>query len=571
MPLHNVEIAKMLDQTGELLEIQGGNPFRARAYRRAARVVGGLGKSIQTLIAADKDLTELPGIGDDLAAKITAIATTGRFDLLEQLKHELPGDLGDIAALPGVGPKRLKLLYDRLGVRTLDELRRCAAAGRLRDVKGLGGKFEIRLREALQKPAGPSRFRLSVVEDEADALLAFLRDAGGVGAVVAAGSFRRRRETVGDLDILATARDGWKIGDRLIAYENVVKTLAHGPMRTSVELRSGLQVDLRVVPAASLGAALIYFTGSKAHNLALRRLAQRRGWKLNEYGLFDQDHRIAGSTEQAVYRKLGLSYIPSELREDRGEIAAARTHSLPALVSLADIRGDLHVHSNWSDGAVPIAVMAEAARARGYGYIALTDHSQHLAITHGLDVERLSRQTDEIDRLNARREDFTILKGIEVDILTDGTLDLPDSILARLDLVVAAVHSRFDLSAKAQTDRIIRAMDNPHVSIVAHPTGRLIGDRDAYAVDMERLIEAAAGHGCHFEINAEPDRLDLSDLHARAAKAAGVKLAISTDAHSADGLDFMRFGVDQARRGWIEPGDILNTRQLPALRKLLKR
>jgi DNA polymerase (family 10) len=347
--------------------------------------------------------------------------------------------------------------------------------------------------------------------------------------------------------------------------------LSHGPTRTTVVLRSGLQVDLRVVPKVSYGAALLYFTGSKAHNIGLRGLANDRGWKLNEYGLFDAKRRIAGATEEEIYRKLGLAAIPPEMREGRGELALARAGKLPGLIALTDIRGDLHVHSNWSDGTAPIAEMAAAAKARGYAYMAITDHSQHVTIAHGLDVARLTRQIDEIDRLNDKLDGFTVLKGAEVDILADGRLDLPDRILSRLDLVVAAVHYKFDLSRKAQTERIIGAMDNRHVSIIAHPTGRLIGEREPYELDMEVVIAAACERGCHLELNADPDRLDLTEIHAHAAKSAGVRLAISTDAHSTTGFANMRFGVDQARRGWLEAADVINTQPLSQLRKCLKR
>ncbi|MBU6462220.1 MAG: DNA polymerase/3'-5' exonuclease PolX [Bradyrhizobium sp.] len=389
--------------------------------------------------------------------------------------------------------------------------------------------------------------------------------------MIVAGSYRRRRDTVGDLDVLMVARDGSAAGDKLAKYENVANVLAHGPTRTTVVLRSGLQVDLRVVPKVSYGAALMYFTGSKAHNIALRGFANDHDWKLNEYGLFADERRIAGATEEEISRKLGLAMIPPEMREDRGEIALARTGQLPRLISLADIRGDLHVHSNWSDGTAPIAEMASAAKARGYAYMALTDHSQHVTIAHGLDATRLARQIDEIDQLNEKLAGFTVLKGAEVDILADGSLDLPDKILARLDLVVASVHYKFDLSRKAQTERIMSAMDNRHVSIIAHPTGRLIGERDAYDVDMEAVIAAAHERGCHLELNADPDRLDLNDINVHAAKAGKVKVAISTDAHSTGGFANMRFGIDQARRGWLEADNVINTLPLARLQKLLKR
>jgi DNA polymerase (family 10) len=571
MPVHNAEIAAMFDQAAELLEIKGDNPFRTRAYRRAARVVEGLPKSVSTLLKGGEDLSELPGIGKDLADKIAEIAATGKFKLLESLKRELPGQLGEIAALPGLGPKRVKLLYDKLHVSSLEDLRRVLRQGRLGEIKGFGPVIEQKLRAALQKPVAEKRFKLPIAEAEADALLKYLRQGLKDGELVVAGSYRRRRETVGDLDVLVAARDAGGVGDRLTKYENVADVLAHGPTRTAVVLRSGIQVDLRVVPARSFGAALLYFTGSKAHNIALRGLANDRGWKLNEYGLFSGKRSIAGATEQQVYGRLGLPYIAPELREDRGEVVLAQKNMLPKLLQFADIRGDLHVHTNWTDGTASIEEMVRAAKAKGYAYVAITDHSRHVTVAHGMDAARLLKQLDEIERINEKVSGINVLKGIELDILADGKLDLPDKVLSRLDLVIAAVHYKFDMSRAAQTDRIIRAMDNSHVSIIAHPTGRLIGERDAYAINVERLIEAAHERGCALELNAQPERLDLSDIHVQAAKAGGVKIAISTDAHAPAALDFMRYGVDQARRGWLEADDVINTRPLDKLKKLLKR
>jgi DNA polymerase (family 10) len=558
----------MFDQASEFLEIQGENQFRVRAYRRAARVIEGLPKGVGSLLTAGRDLSELPGIGKDLAGKIADIVKTGHFDLLDALKRQLPGQLGDMAALPGLGPKRVKLLYDKLKVRTLDDLHRVIKAGRLRELRGFGPAIEKKLLSALEKPRPAKRFKISAAEAEAEALVAFLGDGG---RVVVAGSYRRRRDTVGDLDVLVTAKKRTAVGDKLVRYENVADVLAHGPTRTAVVLRSGLQVDVRAVPEESYGAALLYFTGSKAHNIALRGLANEHGWKLNEYGLFSGKRRIAGATEEEIYEKLGLVFVPPELREDRGEIAIAKNNKLPKLVSLSDIRGDLHVHSDWTDGTATIAAMVAGAQTLGYEYIALTDHSRRVAMTHGLDPARLARQIREIDRLNEKLRNFTILKGIEVDILKDGHLDLPDSSLSKLDVVVAAVHSNFALSRQAQTDRVVRALENRHVSILAHPTGRLIGEREPYDIDMDRVISTAHDVGCYLEINAEPDRLDLNDLHVHAAKAAGVKLAVSTDAHSVNAFQYMHFGIDQARRGWLTAGDVLNTRSLGEVRKLLKR
>ena len=568
MPVQNAEIVAMFDQTADLLEIKGENQFRVRAYHRAARTIEGLPQSVRNLLSAEKDLTELPGIGKDLAGKIADIVKTGHFKLLEQLKKILPGQLGDMAALPGLGPKRVKLLYDKLKVRTLDDLRRAIKTGRLHELRGFGPTIEKKLAGALEKPMAIKRFKLAVAEAEAEALVGFLRDGG---RVVVAGSYRRRRDTVGDLDILVTTKQGPAVGAKLTRYENVAEVLAHGPTRTTVVLRSGLQVDVRAVPEQSYGAALLYFTGSKAHNIALRSLANERDWKLNEYGLFSGKRRIAGATEEEVYKKLGLTYIPPELREDRGEIALAKANKLPHLVTVADMRGDLHVHSDWTDGTTSIEAMAAAAQARGYAYMALTDHSRRVAMAHGLDPARVSRQVRDIDKLNEKFKGFTILKGIEVDILNDGRLDLPDSILSRLDVVVASVHSFFDLAREAQTDRVVRAMENRHVSILGHPTGRLIGEREPYDIDMDHVISAAHDLGCYLEINAEPDRLDLNDIHAHAAKSKGVKVAVSTDAHSVNGFQYMRFGIDQARRGWLTADDVINTRPLAELRKLLKR
>ena len=568
MPVQNAEIATMFDQAADLLEIKGDNPFRVRAYRRAARTIEGLPQSVGSMLAKEADLSELPGIGKDLAGKITGIVESGHFDLLDQLKKKLPGDLGAMAGLPGLGPKRIKLLYDKAKVRTLDDLRRAIKVGKLHGLHGFGPVIEKKLAAALEKPLAEKRFKLAVAEAEAESLVAFLRDKG---QVVVAGSYRRRRDTVGDLDILVTSKQGPAVGDKLVGYDNVADVLAHGPTRTTVLLRSGIQVDLRAVPEESYGAALLYFTGSKAHNIALRGIANARKWKLNEYGLFSGKRRIAGASEEEVYRKLGLAYIPPEMREDRGEIALALNGELPRLVSVGDMCGDLHIHSDWTDGTASIANMAAAAQACGYAYMALTDHSRRQTMSHGLDPAKVARQLREIDKINGTLKGFTILKGIEVDILKDGELDLPDATLAQLDVVIASVHSFFDLPREAQTQRMIRAMRNPHVSIVGHPSGRLIGEREPYDIDMDAITSTARDLDCYLEINAEPDRLDLNDIHAHMAKSKGVKIAISTDAHSVNAFQYMRFGVDQARRAWLTADDVINTRQFADLRKLLKR
>ena len=576
MPVQNAEIAAMFEQTADLLEIKGENPFRVRAYRRAARTVENLPQNVRGMLAAGADLSTLPGIGEDLAGKIATIVKSGRFDVLDTLKKKLPGDLGDMTALPGLGPKRVKLIYDKLHVRTLNDLRKAVKTGKLKKLHGFGPAMEKKLGQALEKPVAEKRYKISVAEEEAEALTAYLRDGG---RVTVAGSYRRRRDTVGDLDILVTSKHAAKATDKLTQYDNVAEVVSHGPTRTTVVLRSGIQVDLRAVDEKSYGAALLYFTGSKAHNIALRNIAIAHKWKLNEYGLFSGQRRIAGATEEEIYKKLGLAYVEPEMREDRGEIDLAKigkkrgdkSGQLPKLVTVADIRGDLHVHSDWTDGTAKIEEMAKAAQARGYRYMALTDHSRRLTMAHGLDPARLARQCRAIDKLNAKFKNFTILKGIEVDILKDGRLDLPDSSLAKLDIVVASVHSFFGLPGEAQTERVIRAMRNPLVNIIGHPTGRLIGSRAPYAIDMDRITSAARDLGVFLEINGQPERLDLNDIHAHMAKTKGVKLAVSTDSHATSSFDYIRYGIDQARRAWLTANDVINTRPLSELRKLLKR
>ena len=570
MPVHNADIAAVFDEIADLLEIEGANQFRVRAYRNAARTLGELGRSVQAMVAAGADLTELPGIGTDLAAKIQEIVATGTCSLLGRLHKELPPAITELLKVPGLGPKRVRALHHDLDVQTLEQLQRAAKDGRIREIPGFGPKTEQQILEAIQaRVTQAHRFKLVEAAQYAEALLKFLAACSGVSQAIAAGSFRRMRETVGDLDILVTARTDSPVMQRFVEYEEVKEVLASVPTRASVVLKSGLQVDLRVVAPESFGAALVYFTGSKAHNIALRRLAQERGLKINEYGVFRGQERIAGETEESVYRSVGLDPIPPELREDRGEIEAARTGRLPRLVELADLRGDLHAHTKASDGHNTLPEMALAAKERGLSYLAITEHSRRLAMAHGLDTVRLTKQIDEIDRLNEELGGITLLKGIEVDILEDGSLDLPDSVLSRLDVVVGAVHSRFDLSRAKQTERVLRAMEQPYFHILAHPTGRLIEEREPYDVDMQRVIRAAKARGCFLELNSHPQRLDLLDTSCQMAKAEGVLVSIDSDAHSVLQFDNLQFGVGQARRGWLEKADVLNTRSLPELKRLL--
>ncbi len=572
MTASNAEIAEAFNRLAELLEIEGANQFRVRAYRSAARTVAELPRSVADMLAAGEDLTALPGIGKDLAGKIREIVESGHLPLLEKEQRKLPRSLVELASLPGMGPKRIKLVHDRLRVSSIAQLRRAVEGGKLAGLPGFGPKSIENLSEALRHHvAGPKRSRLADATEAGEALAAYLRQDRSVGRVEIAGSYRRRKDTIGDLDILATSAEGGKVIERFVAYPDIVKVVSKGSTRSTVILRSGIQVDLRVVEEASYGAALHYFTGSKPHNIAVRERGVARGLKINEYGVFKGERRIAGRTEAEVYRAVGLPYIEPELREGRGEIEAAEKKRLPHLVALADIRGDLHAHTNASDGRNSIEEMAKAAKAKGYAYLAISDHSQHTTIAHGLDPRRLARQLAEIDRLNEQIGGIRILKSAEVDILGDGRLDLPDSILDRLDLTICAIHSQFGLAPAKQTERIIRAMDNLHFEILAHPTGRLINERPPYGIDLEKVIGAAKERGCFLEINAQPERLDLDDVQGRLAKDMGVKLAISSDAHSTAQLDFLRYGVDQARRAWLVPDDVLNTRPWDELRKLLKR
>ena len=572
MPVVNATVAAVFEQIADLLDIQGANPFRIRAYRNAARTIGGLGADVKTLLEQGTDLRDLPGIGDDLAAKIREIVETGQSALLRRLQKEVPPAVAELLRIPGLGPKRVRALHDDLDVQGLEQLLRAARDGRIRELPGFGKKIESRIVEAAQAQLSKvRRFKLAVAAQYAEPLIAYLRATPGVGKVVIAGSFRRMRETVGDLDVLATAQPPGKVMERFVRYEEVAEVLSHGDTRGSVVLKSGLQVDLRVVVPESFGAALHYFTGSKAHNIAIRRLAQASGLKVNEYGVFRGALRIAGDTEQSVYACVGLPYIEPELREDRGEIEAARIGRLPNLLEMADLKGDLHAHSKASDGHDTLRDMALAARAHGLSYLAITEHSRRLTVARGLDPVRLARQIDEIDLLNRELSGVTLLKGIEVDILEDGSLDLPDSILLRLDIVIAAVHSKFNLSRARQTERILKALENPHVSMLAHPTGRLIDAREPYDADMPRIIRKARAAGCHLELNAHPERLDLLDSHCCMAKEEGVLVSVNSDAHSVHEFDNLRFGVGQARRGWLEKKDVLNTRTLAEVRRLLKR
>ena len=572
MSVHNTEIAERFNRLAELLEIQGANPFRIRAYRKAAQTIESLPHSMASMLTEGADLSELPGIGKDLATKIQEIVETGHLALLDQVSSQLPGQLAELAKIPGLGPKRVKMLYETLGIKDLKGLARAARAGNIRQLHGFGTKTEERiLAETDRHSTGEKRIKLNTAEQFAEPIIDFLKDIKGVKEAIVAGSYRRRKETIGDLDILVASANGTSIMNRFVAYEEVKKIVSKGTTRATVILHSGLQVDLRVVPEKSYGAALQYFTGSKAHNITVRTLAIKKGLKMNEYGVFRGETFMAGQNEEEVYAQIGLPNMAPELRENRGEVEAGLHDALPHLITLKDIRGDLHSHSKATDGHFSIKEMAQSAQDKGYDYLAICDHSQHVTIAHGLNVKRLAAQIEEIDRLNQQLQHFKILKGAEVDILEDGSLDLPNGILGQLDLTVCAVHYKFNLSRRKQTERIIRAMDNPYFNILAHPTGRLLNEREPYDLDMEQIMAAALERGCFLEVNAQPVRLDLTDLHCKMAKDMGVKVAISTDAHRTTDLEFMRFGVGQARRGWLEPTDIINTLPFKKLKRLFQR
>jgi DNA polymerase (family 10) len=572
MPVHNNDIAAIFEEIADFLEIEGENPFRIRAYRNGARTVTGLGEELKDMVAGGEDLTKLPGIGKELAAKIHEILETGAAKALIKLQQRIPKTVVEMLKLPNLGPKRVRILYQDLKIKNLKQLSSAARKGRIRALEGFGEKTEKAILEAIEARAQKEkRYKIVAVKPTVDSLIDFLKEVSGVIDVVAAGSYRRCRETVGDLDILITARKSSPVMKRFVEYDAIDKVLSSGATRSSVVLRSGLQVDVRLVAQSSFGAALQYFTGSKDHNIAIRRLGQQRGLKINEYGVFRFEKQVAGRTEASVYRSVDLPCIPPELRENRGEIQAAGDNRLPQLIERKDLKGDLHLHTRATDGRNSLEEMALAAKKHGLKYIAVTEHSDRLKVAGGLDPPRLMQQIEEIERLNDQLKGIWILKGLEVEILEDGTLDLPDAVLARLDLVVGTVHSYFNMPLEKQTERILRAMDHRYFSMLAHPTGRLIDEREPYQVDMTRIIRKARDRGCFLELNYNPRRLDLYDIYCQAAKAEGVLVSINSDAHGINDFSYLAFGVGQARRGWLEKDDVLNTRPLAKLRKLLKR
>jgi DNA polymerase (family 10) len=567
----NSELAAVLEQIADLLEFEGANPFRVRAYRNGARAIHDLAEPASALLdAGDRTLTDIPGIGKDLAEKVATLVRTGSLPLLEELLSRIPESVLAMLRVPGLGPKRAATLYHELGVSTLEQLREACQANRVRELKGFGEKTEAAILAGLDiAVAAQERTYWADADQIAQALRQHLSACKAIQKMELAGSYRRGKDTVGDLDILVVAKDAAKAMDCFAAFPGVAQELARGDTKMSVRLQSKLQVDLRVVPAESFGAALQYFTGSKAHNVVLRGMAKGRGLKINEYGVFRGEKRIAGRTEEEVYAAVDLPWIPPELREARSEFEWAAERRLPKLIETADLRGDMHVHSTWSDGLATIEEMADAAKQRGLKYLAITEHSKRATIANGLTAERLLQQWEEIDRLNKRLRGFTVLKGVEVDILEAGGLDLPDEVLAQADWVVASLHYGQNQARERITGRIIGALENPHVSAIGHPTGRLINRRSAYDVDLDAVLRAARDHGKMMELNAHPSRLDLDDVACAAAKNYGIPIVIATDAHNVTGLDAMRFGVLQARRGGLTKEDVANTRTWPQMKKLL--
>lgn len=566
--MKNQELAKMFSDLTKLLEYKGENPFKLRAYQKAALALQNLSEDIET-VARQGRLQEIPGVGEGIAKKIQEYLDTGKMSKFEEAKKGVPEGVLEMMQIPGLGPKTIALVNKNLGIDTVEKLETAVRQGKLRDLPGMGAKKEQNilrgiqmLREMLRQ--GTQRIPLGEAWPIVQEIVEGLK-AAGVKHIMPAGSLRRMKETIGDIDILATALDGAAVIQSFVKGAWVKEVLSAGTTKGSVIAHGGRQVDLRVVEESSFGAALQYFTGSKEHNIKLRDIAKRRGLKVNEYGLFKGARKVAGATEEEIYQKLGLDWIPPTLREDRGEIEAAAAHKLPNLIEMHHIRGDLHVHSDWSDGQSTIEEMALAAKKLGYQYICIADHTASLRYFGGLSEDEIPDKLREIAQVQKKLKDIRILSGVEVDIKTDGSLDYSDEILAQLDVVTASVHSAFQQDEKAMTARLLRAMENPHVDIIGHPTGRLIGKREPYALDIEAVLKKAAETGTAIEVNSFYDRLDLNDVNCRRAKELGVMLAINTDAHHANHLQQIRFGVATAQRGWIEPHNVLNAMPLEDL------
>lgn len=572
----NASIADTFDQIADLLDFQSANPFRVRAYRNSARTIRDYPEPLANLVVeGSQRLTEIEGIGDDLAQKIVTLVGTGELPMLVELKSQIPESVLALLRIPGVGPKKAKALYDQLGIKTLADLKAACESGQVRNLKGFGEKTEQLILQGMDiaEKAG-QRMYWAEADQIVQELRAHFRTCRAISQIEFAGSYRRGKETIGDLDILVDSQKHEEVMDCLAAFPETAEVIARGDTKMSVRTHTGLQIDLRVVPPESFGAALQYFTGSKEHNVTMRGIAKDKGLKVNEYGVFkvkkDKEEYLCGHTEKEVYAALGLPVFPPEMRENRREFQWAAEGKLPELIELSDLRGDLHMHTNETDGAATLEEMVAAARQRGLAYIAITDHSKRVTMANGLDAKRLRHQWKQIDRLNENLgKEFSVLKGIECDILESGELDLPDDVLAEADWVVCSVHYGQKQPREKITERIVGALANPHVDCIAHPTGRLIGRRDPYEVDIEAVFTAARNHHKFLELNANPMRLDLNDILCAAAKTHHIPIVISSDAHSPEGLDVLRYGILQARRAGLTKQDVANTRTWGQMKKLL--
>lgn len=560
MTIQNMEIVQQFNKLANLLEIEGANPFRIRAYRNAARMLAGLTTNVSDLIAAGENLADLPGIGKDLAEKITVLVTTGEFPLLKETEARLPALLNDLMNIEGLGPKRIQIIYKKLKIKNIQQLEAAIAKGKLRSIKGFGAKTEQKILQGIARlHEAHLPTELAKAAPIVDALTHYLKTFPKIKKIMCAGSFRRRKETINDLDFVVASAHGESVINYFVRFPQVDEILSQGSTKASLRLKEGIQVDLRVVPAESYGAALLYFTGSKEHNIAIRKIALKKKLKVNEYGVFRGNKYLVGVSEEEIYAKIGLTYIPPELREDRGEIAVARQNKLPNLISLEDIYGDLHCYAETPH----LKALIQSASARGYEYLALTHQSQ--------DKKTLANQLNIINKLRAQFKNIELLTAIQVEILENGKLNLADDILKTFDLVIGVLVNGFNLPSKKQTERLRRALLHPLLSILAHPTGRLINEREPYAFDVETIIKTAAERKCLLELNAKPNRLDLNDRHCKLAKERGAKIVLGTEAETAEQLDYMTFGVYQARRGWLEKEDVVNTWPLTKLKTFLKR
>ncbi|HOQ67447.1 MAG TPA: DNA polymerase/3'-5' exonuclease PolX [Candidatus Atribacteria bacterium] len=569
--MKNREVAKLLEDIATLLEMKGESRFRVVAYEEAARRIESWPEPIEEVWKKGK-LREIPGIGESIASKIEEYLSTGKLSYLEELTREIPPEVIQLTAIPGVGPKTAKLLYDQLGIKSIEDLEKAIAEQKLRQLPRLGAKSEEKIRKGIEmfkKQSG--RMLLGQALPLVEEIVGAIQEKSGVTKISPAGSIRRMKETIGDIDILVASSVPESIMKIFTSLPQVREVIARGTTKSSIVTQEGIQVDLRVVEEASFGAALQYFTGSKAHNIKLREIAIKKGFKINEYGIFrlDNDKRVGGEKEEEIYETLGMEWIPPEMREDQGEIELAQEKKLPVLIDIDDLQGDLHVHSDWSDGVTSIEGMAEAALLRGYKYLAICDHTQSLAVASGLSPEEIWERRKEIEQWNQKRKELRLLDGVEVNIMSDGSLDFPDSELDKLEVIVAGLHSGLGQGEEKITRRLEEAMRNKYVQVISHPTGRILNKRDAYQVNREKLFYLAKETNTYLEINSQPERLDLGDSDARRARDLGVKLVISTDAHDSRSLDYIRYGVAQARRAWLQKEDVLNTFPLEELWEFL--